>query len=324
VLASLALVPAAIGVLAPAGPDDGCPSPRQVTEAMTAHLGGAVLPLGQAPGPTALRLSVVTDAGGITRLDVADPGGEIVLHRTLTPADRTRGPDCPALAETAALIVERYWHEVGYDLPPLPRPAPPPAAPPATAPVIEARPPPPAAAATGGWRWSAAAAAEGRAGLAGSADVAALLAVGAERRFGLRLSGGVSNGTTVVAPTFGTATFRRVPFRLGAYLPVRLGPGVLEPGVGLDLEEIWVNVSANPGTESWRASSLCVGRVCLGPGADLALGWSLRSSRHVYVRVLAEAGAAVSYRFLAPDNSVIWSTPSTYLDLGIELGLWFR
>ena len=53
-LASLALVPAAIGVLAPAGPDDGCPSPRQVTEAVAAHLGGAVLPLGQTPGPTAL------------------------------------------------------------------------------------------------------------------------------------------------------------------------------------------------------------------------------------------------------------------------------
>ena len=61
-LATLALVPAAIGVLAPAGPDDGCPSPRQVVEALGAHLPGVALPLGQPPGPSALRLRVATDA----------------------------------------------------------------------------------------------------------------------------------------------------------------------------------------------------------------------------------------------------------------------
>jgi hypothetical protein len=321
VLASLALVPAAIGVLAPAGPDDGCPSPRQVTEAMAAHLGGAVLPLGQTPGPTALRLSVSTDASGVTRLDLLDPGGEAVLHRLLTPADRARGPDCPALAETAALIVERYWHEVGYDLPPLPRPAPPPAPPPPP-PAIESRPVPEAPPAPAAWRWSAAAAADGRAGMDGRADVAAVLAVGAERRFGLRLSGGVSNDATVIS-SIGTTTFRRLPFRLGAYLPIRLGPGVLEPGVGLDLEEVWVNVTSTGPAETWRSPSTCVGRVCLSPGADLALGWSLRSSRHAYLRVLAQAGAAISYRFVTPDNTVIWSTPATYLDLELELGVWF-
>jgi hypothetical protein len=307
VLASLALVPAAIGVLAAAGPDDGCPSPRQLTEALAAHLGGSVLPLGQPLGATALRLSVATDASGVTRLDLVDPGGEMLLHRMLSPAERTRGPDCPALAETAALIIERYWHEVGYDLPPLPRPPPAPEPAPRTA-ALAATPVPPARAMPSGWRWSVAAATEGRAGFGGSADVAALLAVGAERRFGLRLSGGVSNGTTVTS-SIGVASFRRLPFRLGAYLPLRLGPGVLEPGIGLDLEE-------------WGSPSLCVGRVCLNPGADLALGWSIRSAHQVYLRVLAEAGAAVGFRFVAPVNTVIWSTPSTYLDLGLELGAW--
>ena len=153
-------------------------------------------------------------------------------------------------------------------------------------------------------------------------DDAAVLAVGAERRFGLRLSGGVSNDATVIS-SIGTTTFRRLPFRLGAYLPIRLGPGVLEPGVGLDLEEVWVNVTSTGPAETWRSPSTCVGRVCLSPGADLALGWSLRSSRHAYLRVLAQAGAAISYRFVTPDNTVIWSTPATYLDLELELGVWF-
>ena len=39
-----------------------------------------------------------------------------MLHRAL-PA---RGPgECAALADTIALIIERYWREVGYDAPPL-------------------------------------------------------------------------------------------------------------------------------------------------------------------------------------------------------------
>jgi hypothetical protein len=321
VLASLALVPAAIGVLAAAGPDDGCPSPRQLTEALSVHLGGSVLPLGQPLGATAIRLSVATDASGVTRLDLVDPGGEVLLHRMLSPTERSRGPDCPALAETAALIVERYWHEVGYDLPPLPRP--PPAPEPALRPLaLQVSAAPPVHAAPSSWRWSVAAVTEGRAGPGGSADVAALLAVGAERRFGLRLSGGVANGTTVTSSSLGVASFRRLPFRFGAYLPLHLGPGVLEPGIGLDLEEIWVNVTSNNGLVDWRSPSLCVGRVCVNPGADLALGWSIRSAHHVYLRVLAEAGAGVGFRFVAPDNTVIWSTPSTYLDLGLELGAW--
>jgi hypothetical protein len=126
-----------------------------------------------------------------------------------------------------------------------------------------------------------------------------------------------------VTSPIGVASFRRLPFRLGAYLPFRLGPGELEPGVGLDLEEVWVNLTNNGVPEMWRSPSLCVGRVCVSPGADLALGWSVRSAHYAYLRVLAQAGAAVSYKFVTPDNTVLWSTPSTYLDLALELGAWF-
>ena len=112
-----------------AGPDDGCPSPRQLADALSAHLPGMVLPLGHATGPTTLRLGVTTDAAGAMRLDLADPEGGPLLHRWLPATDRAHAGDCPALAETAALIVERYWHEVGYDVP-LETPKPPPKPPP--------------------------------------------------------------------------------------------------------------------------------------------------------------------------------------------------
>src|SRR4051794_29176253 len=172
-LASLALVPAAIGVLAPAGPDDGCPSPRQVVEALGAHLPGVALPLGQPPGPSALRLRVATDATGVTLLDLGNASGEIVLHRALVPTDR--GPACAALAETVALIIERYWREVGYDVPTVE--VTPAAAPPVT-PQLVAKPPPSERGPPGApWRWGVGLLAAVRSdhGALGSAGLAASL-----------------------------------------------------------------------------------------------------------------------------------------------------
>src|SRR3954471_8557055 len=110
-------------------PEQACPASRQVTEALSARLPGVVLPSGQAARPGMVRLVVTVDATGV-RIDLSDAEGAPLLHRAL-PA---RGPDeCAALADTIALIIERYWREVGYDAPPLQAPAapPPPAAPPA-------------------------------------------------------------------------------------------------------------------------------------------------------------------------------------------------
>ena len=323
-LASLALVPAAIGVLAPAGPDEGCPSPLQVADALGAHLPGTVLPLGQTIGPSALRLAVTTDAAGITRVDLTNPGGENLLHRALSPANRARGPDCPALAETAALIVERYWHEVGYDLPPLQPPppaAPVPAAPPEP-PIVEARALP---AASGGPHppgWSIALAATGRAGDTGALDRSALLALAVEGPIGLRLSAGVMNGASA-STSRGTARFRRFPFRLGGYLRLPLGPGQLEPGGGIDLDTILVGLTDVVGDTRLTSPPLCTNVFCASPGVDVALGWSVTTTHHVYFRALARAAAGVSYSFTA-DNRVIWSTPATYLELAIECGAWFQ
>jgi hypothetical protein len=332
VLASLVLVPVAvaalapngpatIGVLAPSGPDDGCPSPRQVADALGAHLPGVVLPLGQAPTPSTLRLGVATDAAGGIRVDIVDASGENALHRALAPAERVKGADCPALAETVALIVERYWHEVGYDVPPLERPPPPPERP-TPPPVVERRPPPapPTPPRTvPSWLWALGVSAAERAG--GGTLASAGVALGLEHRIGLRLSAGVTQSESAQF-SFATAHFRRYPVRLGAYLPVRLGPGQLEPGIGLDVEALSIGLTNVSADTNLASTSLCSGTICTSPGVDLALGWSAWSTRHVFVRALARAELAVSYRFTA-EGQVIWSTPSAYAEIAIECGTWF-
>ena len=118
-----ALAPAAAP---PAGAPE-CPSPAQLGQALNVLVPGlAPFPATATPLPLAsgLRLGVETSPEGDVRVDLTDAQGEIVLHRVLPAPPRGRAPDCPALAETIALIVDRYLHDVGYEAPPLPPPAP--------------------------------------------------------------------------------------------------------------------------------------------------------------------------------------------------------
>jgi len=324
-----------IAVSVPA--DQTCPGPRQVNDALAARLPGVVLPSGQGARPGMLRLSVATDAAGGIRLDLADPDGAPLLHRVLAV---TRGPgECAALADTVALIIERYWREVGYDAPPTPPPAPPqpppaptppPPAPtrapeptPAPAAVETRRAAPPVEAAGPGapLRWSLAAAIAGRAGDSGARDASASIALGIESRLGLRLSAGASN-TTTAAPVVGQENFRRFPFRLGAYIPIGTGAGQLEPGIGLDLDLFSFTPQGNASKIQPDAPTACSGGLCRSPGADLALGWSFSSSHHVFVRGLARAGISTPYAFVS-NGDQIWRTPRTYLEVALESGLWF-
>jgi len=336
-----ALVPAyAIAILMPAGADDGCPSPRQVDEALTAHLPGMVLPLGHATGPTTLRLAVTTDAAGAMRLDLTDPEGGPLLHRWLSAAERTRGADCLALAETAALIVERYWHEVGYDvaIEAPPAPPPPPAQPaekaavkPIAKPIakplaemVEARPPPSPPVPLSPPRWWIGVAGDGRLGDSSTREVSASIAFTLERpvwehRLGLRLSGGtdpsVAYQWSASATAIDHATLRQFPVRMGAYLALPLGPGQLEPGLGVDLDVISAAVTDPSGSRT---------RLSASPGVDAALGWALLFRPDIYLRLLALAGTEVPYHFVTTQNeSPFWSTPRFWGDLGLELGLWF-
>ena len=259
-LASLALVPAAIAVLAPAGPDDGCPSPRQVVEALAAHLPGVALPLGHAPGPSALRLRVATDATGVTLLDLGDANGETVLHRAAR-ADGSRagvrGPGRNRGAHHRALLARGRLRRS----PARSRPR-----------SCAARHPTArreAASAGGTNRRDVLALGHGPAG--GRAFRPRRAGVGGagrhlQGRIGVRLSGAITQSETATLP-FATAHFRRYPVRLGGYVPLRLGPGQLEPGIGLDLDEISIRLTNVTAGRTLGAGVPVHRRVLRQPGA---------------------------------------------------------
>jgi hypothetical protein len=349
----------AIAILMTAGPDDGCPSPRQLADALSAHMPGMVLPLGHATGSTTLRLAVTTDAAGAMRVDLSDPEGGPLLHRWLPASEHSRGGDCPALAETAALIVERYWHEVGFDVaietpqpapkptpkatspPPPPKPAepppkaaepmPPPPKPPEPPPkAAEERPtvvarrapesptvplPPP--------RWQIGLGAGGLLPETGGRAGWATLAIAIERpafsrRVGLRLSAGAQTGVSVTFPT-GSADILQIPVRMGAYLPIELGFGRLEPGIGLNLDVVAVDFTRKTSTAATSETHLGA-----SPGIDAALAWALLLPHAVYVRALAEGVTSVPYHVVTASNDMrIFDTPRFALRFGIELGVWF-
>ena len=322
---AVALAPAyAIAILMTAGPDDGCPSPRQLADALSAHLPGMVLPLGHATArpPCALvsRLTPPAPCGSISPIRRGDP-----LHRWLPTTDCVRAGDCPALAETAALIIERYWHEVGYDVPleapnpaprppppkatapppppaPPPKPAPPPAPPAKEKPEPAAEParpePEPPAEPLPPPRYWMGGGAEGLLTTSGDRAGAAFLAIALERpvfghRLGLRLSAGAETPLSIpvttgvcVSPNPCSADVLRFPVRMGAYLPISIGFGQLEPGIGIDLGVIAVPFTRGASTETQLGTT---------PGIDAALGWALQSPHNIFIRALAEAVAEIPY-----------------------------
>jgi hypothetical protein len=135
-----------------------------------------------------------------------------------------------------------------------------------------------------------------------------------KRRLGLQLSADVQTNAFAIGWPSGHADIRQFPVRMGAYLPILLGFGQLEPGIGVELDVISVAFSDGPasGTEI-RAS----------PGADAALGWALFLPHDIYVRASAQAGIQVSYVLTTSNDTTIFTTPRFDLLLGIELGVWF-
>ena len=98
---------------------DDCPSATQLAETLNARVPGLVpaapgAPLALASG---MRLAVVTSPQGDVRVDLVDAKDEVILHRLLPAPPSGHAPDCPALAETIAIIVERYLHDVGASKP---------------------------------------------------------------------------------------------------------------------------------------------------------------------------------------------------------------
>ena len=189
----------------------------------------------------------------------------------------------------------------------------PPPEPPALEPQAAAEPLPPA-------RWWIGGSAEGLLTTSGDRAGAAILAIAVERpvsrrRLGLRLSAGAETTSVSVSFPTGSADVRRFPVRMGAYLPISLGVGQLEPGIGVDLGVVAVTFRHGSTSETLLRPI---------PGIDAALGWALQLPHDIYIRALAEAVTEVPYNIVtASNNMTILTTPSFRLALGIELGLWF-
>jgi hypothetical protein len=319
------LVPAyAVVVAAPAGPDQGCPSPRQTTDALMARIPAVVVSAEDAASPGVLRLSVIsTGPGGPLRVELTDQGGEARLYRNLSIAERGRGNDCLALADTVALIVERFLHDLGYELPP--NPPPPPREAPRTGlsrgppPVL----PPPNRVdlfAGGSWRGTSP---------MDESDFEVGLGLGFERgitgrRVALTFTAGISTQRSApypAAPDLG-ATLRRVPVRLGLFMPLVLGPGWLEPGVRLALD--WLFVSGNwPATGAGTNPNTKMGA---SPGAELALAYRVNLARRIFVRLDVSGGTALPYDVNTDGRPPVrlFAEPRFYVKSGLDLGFSFQ
>jgi len=320
----LAAAPILLVALATAAAADACPSPAELAATLNARVPGLApsapaAPLSLASG---MRLSVVTSPEGDVRVDLVDAKDEIVLHRLLPAPPVGHAPDCPALAETVAIIVERYLHDIGYEAPtaPPPPPAPPPAAPPPSAPTtLVAEPAPPVVerrAHAALWRLGVAA--SGRRGDAGGFDGDGDLALGVEStsegtRLGARLSAGLAPRASATWSTADRATLSRIPFRLGGYLGVPLGRGRLEPGLGVGADVLRVAVTGSgQGGGSY-----------LAPFGDLSATYTMPLIGAVYARALSRIALEEPYTFKALGNLDVWGTSRVYGELGVELGVSF-
>jgi hypothetical protein len=308
------LVPAyAVVVAAPSGPDQGCPSPHQITDALMARIPAVVVSGSEASNPGVLKLAVSGGSGADPlRIEMTDQGGEARLYRNLVVAEHSRG-DCTALAETVALIVDRFLHDLGYEAPPtIPAPLPGPDA-------NLSRGPPPAASGPG--RFDLFAGGAWRGASTDESDFELGFGLGFERglagrRFAATLTVGMSATRSATAADGSIATLQRMPFRLGFWIPIAAGPGQLEPGVraGMDLLFARMQPPRTGETTYWSARG------------ELALCYRVNVLRRFFARVGAALGAGTGYdvNTHSGGGSHLFTEPKTYIKSGLELGFSFQ
>jgi hypothetical protein len=110
-----------------------------------------------------------------------------------------------------------------------------------------------------------------------------------------------------------TATLRRLPFRMGAYVAIPVGPGQLEPGLGGGADVLLVSAT---GAET-------VGGRHIAPFGDVSLAYGLPLFSPVYLRLLSRAALAVPYDFETLGGTHVWRTPRSYAEVGVEFGVAF-
>jgi hypothetical protein len=298
-------------VVAP-GPDEGCPSSRQVEAALarTPYEPNAdtVLTLVLPPPATPMEPS----------FSLVDDQGRLKLFRSFAKPGGARPRACAALADTIAIIVQRYMEEL--EVPSLPPPAEPPRL---TSPLVpglpesvERRP------AGRGWDL----------GLMGTlrvsnhtprlSDFDGQLSVGrtftvGNQPFEVVLSGGMAVGT-VRHWDGGDGTLWRLPASLAALWRRSMGRVELQLGPVFLADVLYMRAVPTNGYAqgSWRLAS-----------AGGFQGAVHIQARRLFVRFVAEAAAAVvRFEYVAPSpaDGTVLSTPAFFGNLRIALGLSFR
>lgn len=308
---------AAVPIIAPSGSDDTCPNPRQVSDALQSHLPGLVQPAA-ANRPEALRAVLDVPADGtVVHFSLVDSRGDVQLRRSIPAPGRGRpAAECIALAETLAVIVERYLSSVQYQASETAPPPPPPAVvPPAPSPPPKPEPP----------RGRAGFLFVGGAWMMASSDDHSILAgrLGGElelthRPFALvaRITIGVAQQENVILGK-GSASLRRFPLNVGLALEVPAGPGTFEPCItgGVDVLQGYSDDPVTDRTDrAYRVS----------PVAGAETGYRVTLGRHFFVRPRASLGFAIVNYDVVVGKAVIFHTSSTYSTFGLDVGLVFR
>jgi len=281
-----------------------CPTPAQVNLALAARVPGMLVRPDQASAVGALTLELGRSEDGIPSMRlVAADGGER-LRRELVTRDGSN--DCTALAETVALIVERFLVDLDDRV---------------------ARAATAARAAATPRRWDVSLAAGWRSGGDADGGLQAMARVDRlfGRRFQLSLAAGVGSSADAVprGSTYtGQATIRRIPVELGLWWLRPFSDGELELGLAGGFEI--TRVSAH-----WDVARR--DDVFPGPIALVAAGLRLPVGDYAFFRVTSSVGVAlVRYDFYyseepdSPRQSVFTApTRRFYAKIAGELGVAF-
>jgi hypothetical protein len=312
------LILRAVSVLVAPGPEESCPSALQVSAALSEHAPAVQ----SARGPDSeSALTLVLPAPGTPQepsVSLIDQQGRLRLFRTLARPGTAHARDCAALADTVAIIVQRYLEEV--ELPELEasRKSPtiqvaPPAPPPS--PVVAAFPLRARA------KWDISLGISQRFGnqMGGLEpyDLRLSLArrLGARMDTGLlvRLWGGVS-GWTERSWNGGRGDVVRVP--AGLEVMWRRAIAAVELQLGLAaLLDCWILGARYQTNVQWDSRVAVAG--ALTGGMQVPLG------RRLFARLSLDfALAALRYNYVDPKTA--FSTPGVFGGAGLALGMSLR
>jgi hypothetical protein len=299
---------------------EACPTQDQLAEALDARMPGVVARGPREPGATSLRLGLALAPDGVARVTMTDATGALRLERDLdlpksgSPREpHERVGACGAIAETVALIVERYMRHIGYHEPPplaLAEPKPSPA--PRPAPL-----PPPSL---------------GRVGRLGI-GIAARPPFGASWRLEPQVTGGVLLGRVDVSAVAGlalpvdegvpmssgkgTLTLRAFPVRLAVGWNLPLGASfTLIPALagGLDLV-----LAETHGIDVTRRS------IALEPTVEAGARLAAALTRRIWIDLQAFQGIDVrpeQFTVMGSTPETVFMTPRTYTRVGVDFGVY--